>query len=123
MINQLDSISEFFHTSGCFGYQILLRVTIFDIDCGAEIRMTEPLLNLLERNAIGEKQTGAAVTEIVKADTAQSVFLQKIRESTGKILRSHTLAHFIHEHKAVILVVVTVAADFLVQLLCLFHLH
>jgi hypothetical protein len=61
--------------------------------------------------------------KIVKAHTAQSVFLQKFRKSTGKILRSHTLAHFVHEHKAVVLVVVTVAADFLVQLLRLLDLH
>ena len=61
--------------------------------------------------------------KIVKAHTAQSVFLQKFGESTGEILRSHTLAHFIHEHKAVVFVVVTVAANFLVQLLRLFHLH
>ena len=51
------------------------------------------------------------------------MFLQKFRKSTGKILRSHTLAHFIYKHKAVVFVVVTVAADFLVQLLRLFHLH
>ena len=40
--------------------------------------------------------------KIVKAHTAQSVFLQKFWKRTGKILRSHTLAHFVHEHKAVV---------------------
>lgn len=34
-----------------------------------------------------------------------------------------TLAHFIHKHKAVVFVVIAVTADFLVQLLRLFHLH
>ena len=61
--------------------------------------------------------------KIVKAHTAQSVFIQKFWKRTGEILGSHTLAHFVHEHKAVILIVVTVAADFLVQLLRLFYLH
>ena len=61
--------------------------------------------------------------KVVKAHTAQSVFLQKFRKSTGKILRPHTLAHFIYKHKAVLFVVIAVAADFLVQLLSFLDLH
>ncbi len=37
VINPWDALV--LHTSDYFGYQILLRVTIFDIDCGRQIRM------------------------------------------------------------------------------------
>ena len=57
--------------------------------------------------------------KIVKAHTAQSVPFKKLRKSRCQIIHLHTLAHFIHKYKAVVFVVVAVAADFLVELLVL----
>ena len=61
--------------------------------------------------------------QIVKAHPAQAVALQKLRKRVGQVVHPHPLAQFVHKHKAIILVIVTVAADLLVQLLRLFHLH
>ena len=85
--------------------------------------MSQPLLNVLEGDAIGQQQTGAAVTQIVKAHPAQAVALQKFRKCVGQVLHPHPLPQLVHEYKAVVFIVVAVAADLLVQLLCLFHLH
>ena len=46
----------------------------------ADVAVTEPLLNLLQAHAIGIEQTGAAMAQIVKADTLHLVCDQKIRE-------------------------------------------
>ena len=63
------------------------------------------------------------VTQIVKAHPAQAVALQKFRKCVGQVLHPHPLPQLVHEYKAVVFIVVAVAADLLVQLLCLFHLH
>lgn len=62
--------------------------------------MPEPFLNLLHRNAVGEKQRGAAMSQIVIAHSAQSVFLQKLRESAGNIIRLDDISDFIDTHIA-----------------------
>ena len=63
------------------------------------------------------------VTQIVKAHPAQAVALQKFRKCVGQVFHPHPLAQLIHEYKAIVFIVVAVAADLLVQLLRLFHLH
>ncbi len=63
------------------------------------------------------------VTQIVKAHPAQTVTLQKFRKCVGQVFHPHPLAQLIHEYKAIVFIVVAVAADLLVQLLRLFHLH
>ena len=79
--------------------------------------MTQPLLNVLEGNAVGQQQAGTAVTQIVKAHPAQAVALQKSRKRVGQVIHPHPLAQLVHEYKAVILVIVTVAADLLIEFL------
>ena len=63
------------------------------------------------------------VTQIVKAHPAQAVALQKFRKCVGQVLHPHPLPQLVHEYKAIVFIVVAVAADLLVQLLRLFHLH
>ena len=63
------------------------------------------------------------VTQIVKAHPAQTVTLQKFRKCVGQVFHPHPLAQLIHEYKAIVFIVVAVAADLLVQFLRLFHLH
>jgi len=57
------------------------------------------------------------VTQIVKAHPAQAVALQEFLECRGQIIGPHPLAQLVHEYKAVVFIVVAVAADLLVQLL------
>ena len=40
-----------------------------NVACCADVTVTEPLLNLLQAHAIGIEQAGAAMAQIVKADT------------------------------------------------------
>ena len=51
-----------------------------NVACRADVAVTEPLLNLLQAHAIGIEQTGAAMAQIVKADTLHLACDQKIRE-------------------------------------------
>ena len=51
-----------------------------NVACCADVTVTQPLLNLLQAHAIGIEQTGAAMAQIVKADTLHLVCDQKIRE-------------------------------------------
>lgn len=57
------------------------------------------------------------VTQIVKAHPAQAVVLQEFWECRGQIIGPHPLAQLVHKHKAIILVIVTVAADLLIEFL------
>ena len=61
------------------------------------------------------------VTQIVKAHPAQAVVLQKLRKRVGQVVHPHPLPQLVHKHKAIILVIVTVAADLLIEFLRLFH--
>ena len=45
----------------------------------AEIRVTEPFLDLLQRHAVGQQQAGTAVTQIVKAHLRHPVFCYVLR--------------------------------------------
>ncbi len=55
--------------------------------------------------------------EIVEAHLFNAVPLDESRKLGCQIVRLHPLAQFVHEHKAVVFIVVAVAADLLVQLL------
>ena len=94
-----------------------------DVRCGAEIRVTEPFLNLFQRNAVRQQERRAGVTEVMEAHTAQSVFLAEIGKFRSEVVRLHAVAHFIDKDITVILVIVAVAANRLVVLLRLLNLH
>lgn len=61
--------------------------------------------------------------QIVKAHPAQAVVLQEFWKCRGQIIGPHPLAQFVHKHKAIILVIVAVAADLFIEFLRLFHLQ
>ena len=82
-----------------------------------DIAVPQPLLDVLESDAVGVKQTGAAVPEIVETDVPQTVLLQKSRKGLGEIVWLHELAHLVHIHIVQILLAVTVAADPAIRLL------
>ena len=47
---------------------------------GRKIAVTEPLLYILHLDAVGEQQTGAAVTKVVEAYAPQAVPVKQLRE-------------------------------------------
>ena len=64
-----------------------------NVACCADVAVTEPLLNLLQAHAIGIEQTGAAMAQIVKADTLHLVCDQKIREMLTQKVGPNPLSH------------------------------
>ena len=67
-----------------------------NVACCADVTVTEPLLNLLQAHAIGIEQTGAAMAQIVKADTLHLVCDQKIREMLAQEIGSNPLSHRVY---------------------------
>ena len=63
-----------------------------------DVAVPQPLLDVLESDAVGIEQTGAAVPEIVEADVPQTVLLQKSRKGLGEIVGLHELAYLVHIH-------------------------
>ena len=88
---------------------LVIQMTV-NIRRRADVAVTQPLLNMLEGNAVGQQQAGAAVTQIVKAHPAQAVVLQEFWECRGQIIGPHPLAQLVHKYKSIIFVIVTVAA-------------
>ena len=63
------------------------------------------------------------MTKLVEAHFLHAAPLDECGKLGGQIVGLHPLAQLVHEHEAVVFIVVAVAADLLVQLLRLFHLH
>ena len=88
---------------------LVIQVAV-NIRRGGEVAVAQPLLNVFERHAVGQQQAGTAMAKVVKAHPAQAVTLQEFWECRGQIIGPHPLAQLVHKHKAIILVIVTVAA-------------
>ena len=88
----------------------------------AEIRVTEPFLDLLQRHAVGQQQAGAAMAKIMKTHLRHPVFCYVLRKVLCQIVRAHALSQLVHKDITVVLVVIAIAANFLVELLGLFYL-
>ena len=67
-----------------------------NVACCADVTVTQPLLNLLQAHAIGIEQTGAAMAQIVKADTLHLVCDQKIREMLTQEIGPNPLSHRVY---------------------------
>ena len=67
-----------------------------DIGCGGKVAVTEPFLDLLHGDAVGQQQTGTAMTEIVIPNMPQIVFLEELRKRSCKIIRRNKRSHFVH---------------------------
>ena len=67
-----------------------------NVACSADIAVSQPLLNLLQAHAIGIEQAGAAMAQVVEADTLHIVRRQKNRKMLREIIRVHTFSHRIN---------------------------
>lgn len=90
-----------------------------NIRCGREVAVTQPLLNLLHRNIVCQKQAGAGVAQIVETDAPQIVVAQHKLERIGKRVRHQQIAHRVYADVTVVLFVVAPAAQLAVFFLLL----
>ena len=67
-----------------------------NVACCADVTVTQPLLDFLQAHAIGIEQTGAAMAQIVKADTLHLVCDQKIREMLAQEIGPNPLSHRVY---------------------------
>ena len=88
---------------------------------GADIAVPQPLLNFLQAHAIGIEQTGAAVAQVVEADTLHLVCDQKIREMLTQKVGPNPLSHRVYIDIVKIIGAIAFAADLPILLLLLFH--
>ena len=88
---------------------------------GADIAVPQPLLNLLQAHAIGIEQTGAAMAQIVKADTLHLVCDQKIWEMLVQKVGPNPLSHRVYIDIVKIIGAIAFAADLPVQRLLFLH--
>ena len=79
--------------------------------------MSQPVLTLLERHAVCQQERCAAMPEIVEAHFLHAAPLDEGGKLRGQVIGLHPLAQLIYEYKAVVFIVVAIAADLLVQLL------
>lgn len=56
-----------------------------DISCGADVAMSEPFLDVFQRNSVCVKQTGTTVSKIMEANPPHSMLLKEVRESRCQI--------------------------------------
>ena len=67
-----------------------------NVACRADVAVPQPLLNLLQAHAIDIEQTGAAMAQIVKADTLHLVCDQKIREMLAQEIGPNPFSHRVY---------------------------
>mgnify|MGYP000756247670 FL=1 len=92
-----------------------------NVACRADVAVPQPLLNLLQAHAIGIEQTGAAMAQIVKADTLHLVCDQKIREMLAQEIGPNPFSHRVYIDIVKIIGAIASAADLPILLLLLFH--
>ena len=90
---------------------------------GREIAVSQPLLNHLHRDTVCQKQTGARMTQIVKADTPQMIILQDNLERIGEIIRLEQIAHCVYADVVRVFFVVAPTAQLAVFFLFLAKLR
>ena len=56
-----------------------------DVGGGADIAVSQPLLDLLHGDAVFEQQGCAAVAQVVQADVPQTLIPQELSEAVGDI--------------------------------------
>ena len=99
---------------GEFGTVIQMSI---DIGCGGEIAVSQPLLNLLHGNAIGEKQAGARVAEVVEANGAHPVGFEEFGEGFRDVVGAEDVAYLVYTQVTEIFLVVAPPAQLLVGFL------
>ena len=66
-----------------------------NIGGGGDGAVTKPGLDILQTDAVGKQQTGAAMPEVVKPNAAHIMLLQKLRQLLGQIVRPHQFSQLI----------------------------
>ena len=79
-----------------------------DVSCRTDVAVSQPLLNVFQRNAVRVKQTGTTVSKIMEADSPHSMLLKEVRKSCCQIFRLHQFSEFVHEDVVLVLLAVTV---------------
>lgn len=105
------AIAQTFQHSLCrrkFGSVVQVGI---DVGGGGEVAVPQSFLNLLHGNAICQKKVGTTMAQIVKADGAQTVFLQQLRELLGNIIGAEDVPDLVHTQTAEIVWIVTAAAQ------------
>ena len=67
-----------------------------NVACCADIAVPQPLLNLLQAHAVGVKQAGAAMAQVVEADALHLVCDQKIWEMLAQEIGPNPLSHRVY---------------------------
>ncbi len=93
-----------------------------NVACRADVAVPQPLLNLLQAHAIGIEQAGAAMAQIVKADTLHLVCDQKIREMLAQEIGPNPFSHRVYIDIVKIIGAIASAADLPILLLLFLHL-
>ena len=88
---------------------------------GADITVTKPLLNFFQAYAIGVKQAGAAMAQIVETDALHLMCYQKIREMLAQEIGPNPFSHRVYIDIVKIIGAIAFAADLPILLLLLFH--
>ena len=88
---------------------------------GADIAVPQPLLNFLQAHAVGVKQAGTTMAQIVKTDTLHLMCDQKIWEMLAQKVGPNPFSHRVYIDIVKIIGAIAFAADLPVLLLLLFH--
>ena len=91
-----------------------------NVGCGGNIAVTQPLLNLLHRYPLFQQQAGTGVAQVVESNPAQTILFQQLWKARRHGIRLDQISHCIHKYIAKVLLIIAVAADFLVVFLLLF---
>ena len=66
----------------------IVQMTI-DVCCHLNVAVSHPFLHVLEVAAVVQKQTGAAMSKLVKTDVRKTMFFQKVCKSKKEDSKSH----------------------------------
>ena len=86
-----------------------------DISCGADVAVSEPFLDVFQRNSVRVKQAGTTVSQIVEANPTHPMLLKEVRESRCQILRLNQFPKFVYEDVVHVVLTVTAPAQSLIR--------
>ena len=92
----------------------IIQVCI-DISCGADVAVSEPFLDVFQRNSVRVKQAGTTVSQIVEANPPHSMLLKEVRESCCQILRFNQFPKLVYEDVVHVVLAVTAPAQSLIR--------
>lgn len=86
-----------------------------DISCGADVAVSEPFLDVFQRNSVRVKQTGATVSEIMETNPPHPMLLKEFRKSRCQVLRLDQFPKFVYEDVVHVVLAVTAPAQYLIR--------